>query len=541
MNQQDQNQKITLGNEKNGGAGQSSGSVVRTMAEDLKEMAGQPRQAAPKPSAPAAVPVRPFPSGAPVPPPAPGAEKRTEAPAPSAEKPDAGKKNRMIGIIAVAGAVAVLAAVVAAWSIFWSGPSAQGTWYDNIPGEALALASAKKGQPFGMKYAEAFAAHFGIPAEKLGQGWERATFVVLPGGTASEPLGALYLTGNAPSPDLSGADTLVTIQKGKDTAVIMEKNVQGRWEGFTGPTLGENGDFKALMAMGEAAGGSVDIYLAKESGKFLTSPLLYKRLTESPALLVRIGEAAAGTAESAIFTQAAPAGLSAIDPEMARFLPNGVLSAFGGGDIAAGMDAFKRTVAGEARLTELLRAAEEREAAFAAVKAMLSGKFVYGTLPAEDSAGRDFFMMIEHNGDKEGLKAAMGEIEKALIRSGQYISGGAFISEGEFAETEYAGLNIRYANFGSPKQAFDYAVGDKILLVASSRESMRAAADAISGSGPSDEDAAKLISERSAAIFLDLDKEITAELPAPWQVVMIPLKGFSASQDLKTGSVTVFE
>lgn len=423
---------------------------------------------------------------------------------------------------------------VGAWVALRLIPFSSGTVADALPAEAQAFISVRNGDPQTAALLSALLSSFeGLTTEHF-RGATDLTYLLLPGPSPAEPIPALLVRG-VHAVDLSAMPTL-GLKAVRDGMIITNSAHLGRLNALSGSTWGSERAFRnSLRGFPENA--SVLLAFRPEALATFLQPFAPHALSAASPLVMAIVPAGDGSAnlvarvgsvsERGGRTSAPSVGKFGADS--ARNIPRNALLAMQR-PVTVLADLHQGAVAARipSGLRPVLQALQERAAAFAGVLQSLEGTLTIGVLPGETAGVRDLVAVVplKAGGDP---RPQLRELESAGPTFGPYLTGSAF-ADAAFREAEYHGVRVRYMNFGSPARAFDYAVVNQALLVATSRTSMNALIDAVQGTAPSLADHAAFgllagIADGSRWTFFRGAPELHAELPPAYRVLADPLGG----------------
>jgi hypothetical protein len=214
-----------------------------------------------------------------------------------------------------------------------------------------------------------------------------------------------------------------------------------------------------------------------------------------------------------------------------RSVPASSLTVAGRLDIGTDVDAWRTQQSGNPTLQEFLRALSQEGPSLDALRGLLAGPYLAGSLPTSTAGTRDGFAVLSLKGDTGSqVLNALRPLEDAFRHLDTLLVGSTF-SDVAFSETSYHSVGIRFVNFGAPARAFDYAVTDSLLLVATSRESMYLLIDVLKGSEgkalPTDPAFQSLAPSVGAGpwSYLRVDPDVLRELPEAWQGILGGVQG----------------
>lgn len=452
---------------------------MRTMADDLAAVSGVAGPAAP--------------SGKPA----------LALPTPPDQKPRA---RRLV----IGGAVGVVVLLLAALLLAARLPRATGTVADVLPKEATAFLSVRGARPEIQPLLPHLVAPFpGLTTEALA-GARDVTYALFPGATPGEPVPALLVRGPA-TLDLSGAPSLTTVQI-NDGALVVAAEQRGRVTASGRPRWSSDASLRALF-QGLPADADVLVGLKGSAVGAVLQTFAPHPLAEQPPLVLALRQ----TGESITVDGRFGAGGSAGgDAALLGKLP--AASVFAGARADLGRD-FTAAAAGGVpdALAAVLRALQGQGDAWQRLLETLVGPWAYAVLPSATPGIRDAALVAPLRGD--GASAALRSLEGALLAAGPYLVGAA-VPEAVVLETERDGITIRYLNFGSPARAVDYAVVENQLIVATSKDSMYAAVDAVRGTAPALAVSALPSGNGGAPLLVRPSAQVAGDLPAPYRVFL---------------------
>lgn len=434
---------------------------ILTMADDLAQALGrEPPAAAVTGPAPSLPPAR---AGAP-----PGKTVALPPPAPPVPA-----RRRGVRVMLAGGLLLALVVVIVLLVAFL--PRRTGTVADIVPKEALGFASLvpRADEPLLPILLSSFP---GLSPEALADATD-VTYLVLPGGSPAAAVPALLVRG-LPTIDLSGAPDLAVVTSG-DARLVVASSEQGRLRGLTGKRWGGErrlrGVFRGLpsaprllVGLRSQLAGNL---LAPSFPHAVPAPdlaLAASGAGADPALVVRSAGGAGGT-------RGAPAGL-------AGRVPASAVAVIARADLLGDLT---RAATAAGRLPESLRTVlaelNRQGDVMDGLRAALAGPWVGAVLPTAVPGVRDTVLLLPLTAESD-VQPLLRQLESLTLKLGVYLTGNPF-PEAVFQELEREGVRIRYANFGTSARAFDYAVADRVLVLATSKESMFASLDALAGRG----------------------------------------------------------
>lgn len=418
-------------------------------------------------------------------------------------------------------------------------PAPSGTVADVVPAEALAFVGVR-GSSTGTEpvLSGLLSAVGGLTPERLAGAADLA-YLLLPGPSAAEPIPALLVQSPDP-PDLSAFPTLGTRQIAPGVLVIADSAHLGRVAGLSGRRWGHERTFQSLMRQLPT---TTPILLAARSAA-VTSFLqpFFPHTVSVPSELVMALLPDDDGKTASVLLRTASAGVSprassenpvdrAATPavELTRKVPPSAVLVLE--RRRAELEAF---LASEPRdlppaLRSALQALRTQPDDLRKILEAVADPVLFGVLPSGTTGVRDSVVLLPLRPDS-AVQTPLRSLEPALASFGPYLGGGA-PADGAFLETTYQDTPLRYVNFGSPARAADYTVVDgNLLILATSRESMRAVLDTVRGKNPSLADTAEFsslagIAQGYAWTFVRPDTTLRGEMPAAVAAVNSMLKG----------------
>ena len=471
----------------------------------------------------------------PPPAPAPGRVAPPRVPGKSIALPSAPpRKSGGLPWILLGMAIAALLAV-ASWGAWTFVPRDSGTIADDIPAEALAFLSVQQGSgALASSLVSVFTEAFGAPASLLGEHWTDAAYVLLPGGTPAEPIPLLLLRGNDVQPQVEGVTAVAVKNLPSGAVAIIDEKNAGRLDGLSGASLGRTRSFRALRKHTRPT--SALLYLREDQAPSLLGPFSFfaPRVPDAVLLAMELPDATGSvvtlTGVGSVRREL-PRGAAVGEAVLSR-VPARVLTLAARPEVRADVEAWRVSQSGNPDLQEFFRALSQGGTSLDGLWQLLAGPYFGGSLPTSTASVRDGFLVmpLTEGTPSDAVMNALRPLEDVFRHADVFLTGSTF-PDATFEEDSYNGVNIRYVNFGTPDRSFDYAVGDSLLLVATSRESMRLLIDTLKGS-----EEATLASDpvfQSLALptrpatwqYLRVDAEAVQGLPQAWQPILSGFQG----------------
>lgn len=439
----------------------------------------------------------------------------------------------------VVGVLGLALMGIGVWAALRYFPRASGTIADAVPEEAVAFVSARTEPPQGEgtegSLTDLVRVHLSqalgpLAADGLA-GATDVTYLLLRGSSPAEPVPVLLVRGLT-TVDLSGAPDL-SLKSFRGGLFVARSTDLGRLDGLSGRTWAADGELLRLFR--ELPSAPITVALRPEGLSALLQPVsaavvpverpLVLALTPAGRTVARVVGRTTGVWTAAAPETPPPGGLTsalpgesmfAIQRRGATFLDMLVESesAVGGGTLR-GFERFRRALKEQADAVRQLRE-------------ILAGPAILGVLPTATLGVRDAVLVMPlASGADPG--PMLRTLEPSFHELAQPLTGAPFPGAA-FTETDYGGVRLRYVNFGSPARAFDYAVSNNLLLLATSRESMRALVDVVGRARPSLADLpafSTLTVDAGSAewVFLRTDSALQSEVPPAYATLTSLLSG----------------
>lgn len=496
---------------------------IRTMADDMREYARGGPGGGPAPAVP---------PGGTLKPPAPGLPKVPYRPsAPPIQpvglpaRPSKGVGRRWNVRLLVLGVLGILVLASGAYGVMLLLSRSSASVADAVPAEALAFVSVRGAHPAVADLRSRLADAVGLSADRL-TGTTDVTYLLLPGGSAGEPVAALLIRG-VKDIDLSGAPGLGLLPS-KGGLLIVDSTQLGRLRALSGQTWTKERSvrtlFRGLPTDAPILLGFRPPALAAALQPFLPIPPPF----EEPLVLALTPEGGGEVVRVIGRTLGTRAGSSGGGADSTRLLPAGTVFAL------QRPSAILRTLLEPGRdlpqnLSGVLSLLREQQTAVGELLSLFDSRpFIVGVLATGTPGVRDTVVTIPLKSGADP-RALLRALEPVAMAFGPFLTGTS-LPDVAFIETTYRDTPIRYVNFGSPARAFDYTVVRDTLLFTTSRESMYALLDTVLEVSPplaSTPPFSLLAGATLGAewIFLRSDPSLEAELPSAYAIFQTLLEG----------------
>lgn len=400
-------------------------------------------------------------------------------------------------------------------------PRGSGTVADVVPAEALAFLSVRVGNPLTEPIRDRMAAAVHLQSTESLSGATDLTYILFGGPSAAEPIGALLVRG-LDTVELSASPDLGVKPLGPKTLLITGSVHLGRLNALSGRTWGRERTFRELLrgmpARPPALVAAREPFLASFLQPYAPYPVSFR----SELLMAVVPDGDGKTAGVLVHLQ--PAGgrvlvapaAGATNAELLAKLPASTLLL-----LQRPRDLLALVLAPNIPdLPPSLRTAfqgiQQRADAVRPLLEMVEGPVFLGVLPTAAAGVRDTVLLIPLKDGAEP-QPLLRTLESAFAGFGPYLGAGPALAP-EFTETLYQGVPLRYLNFGSPARAIDYAVADRLLLFATSRESAQSVLDTIRAGASSLAASPRFAPIVGAAegegwTFFRFDRVLEAEIP----------------------------
>lgn len=451
--------------------------------------------------------------------------------------------GRRVFFFLVLGCIALVVAAGSVWVLLRALPRGTRTVADVVPAEATSFISVRGPQGASPEDAaartfldavrERVLRAFGLPADRVAGATDIA-YVTLPGSSPGEPVPALLVRG-VTTVDVSAVLGLGT-QSLRDGVLVVRSTDLGRLQALSGDAWGSDGELQPLLR-DLPPGAPLLLAFRHQALEAVLKPVTAPAGVSFPLVLAVApeGTGTEGRVVGRTRNTWSATGRALLNP-LADKLPSSVilalqrdgatfLGAFLGGDDSVSSGASVRVP----ELAALHRALGARADSVAELRALAAGPGVLGVLPTAVPGVRDAVGVIPLRPGADPLPV-LRAVEDAFRELGPALTGAPFPGA-VFTEDTYAGVTLRYLNFGTPSRAFDYAVADGYLLLATSRESMRALVDVVRGTADSlavDAVFAALgrpASESGEWLFLRGGELLAAEVPPAYAPFVDLLQG----------------
>lgn len=460
-------------------------------------------------------------------------------------RPPPGTVGRRRFLRTLLGAVALVIVGGSALLVASRFPKRSGTVADAVPAEALAFVSVRMDAPFAetlllllvravdrssvgappggeaaLNRSEELGNPGGLSVERL-KGASDVTYLLLPGSSPAEPIPALLVRGIA-AVDLSAAPSL-SLTPLRTGVLIADSTHLGRVTALSGRTWGEEPSFRERSRVLPAAA-PLTLAVRGETFAAFLQPFSPAPLAFTKPLVLSFDTAGDRRVWRVVGSLVSWNQGSSAETDPRRLfekLPSSVVLAFSGGDAAR---LFSGQVSGTpGSVKVVLRALEAFPEAWRDLQAQLRGPWAVGVLATETAGVRDAVAVIPLAPGSDA-KVPLRTLEPAFREFSPLLVGAA-APEATFAERDFSGVSIRFMNFGSPARAFDYAVVDDALLLATSKASILALVDAVqkrSSSLASSVPVAALadLAEKTASLYLRSDPALRSEVPEALSVFL---------------------
>lgn len=540
---------LALGSQPGDGAAASAAfvlPVIRTMADDLaaKEKGGFPEDVVAPPTDATAVPALPLPP------------RRGGGAGKNIALPTSIRSTSAVWYPIVLGVVVALVIAGGGWAAWTFLPRPAGGILDEIPADALAFVTIKRGTPvLEEKLLPKLTQVLGMTPEELGGAWEEVAYVLIPGGSPSEPVPFLLV--HAPDAQaLPRAAENMTVKKLPSGSVaIIETSSAGRLAAVSSSAIGGDGEFRQLSSLLPLS--PVRYYLREGQSGALLTPFSFPNISQKVsdtvvlALLPRDNDGKV-VAVAGARSEKQP-GISPFSnwDGLLRALPVTAIGSVGRANFGTDFDLWRAASSGNPSLQDFFRLLSQQGPTLDGLRAHLAGPYLVGTLVTGEPGVRDGFVVLTLNEDAQPqTRQSLGILEDAFRQLSSFIAGSTFPGA-VFEESVYRDVTIRFVNFGGPERTLDYAVVDNSLVVTTSRDSMRLVIDVLrkandKTSVADDRKFQSLSGVISAGSwsYLRPDATVRAELPKGFQAL---LAGFQdlyiqfVSEQTFTGAATLNE
>ncbi len=429
--------------------------------------------------------------------------------------------NRRPLLLAAAALLGALVVGLGLWA-FWSLVLGQtGSLAAIVPKDALAFVAVRAGASGATadRVRSSLASAMGnLPPDRLAGAADLA-YLLMPGPSASEPVAALLVRG-VETVDLATTPEL-GVKPISGGVLIAKSEHLGRLEALASASWARDPAVRPLLARLPA---DAPVLAGFREGTLvsLLRPLSLVPLALDAPLLLAVEEMEGDTARVTGATQSSWAASASPPGPGGITLPSTTVLALQ--RHLPLPDLF--TLAGASTLSLVRHSLEAQSSATEQIRGALQGSVTIGVLPTMTPGVRDAVAVFPLTQGADA-SVALRALEPALLAFGPSLTG-APSPDAAFGEGTYKGVTIRYANFGGPTRAVDYALVNDTLLIATSRESMFALIDVVRAEMPGLVLPSTLPAAGGEWIAVRTDQALRQEFPPalaallePWEALVL--------------------